>query len=60
MNYRTLPEAEIEKVRETVARGNVPICPVCKHTMAGYANQNGPKRPEAYCEPCHLSIPLWT
>lgn len=56
MNHRLLPKEKLEQ-----AKVNPGECINCGGSTKQLANvsREAPPRPEAYCEKCHLSIPLW-
>lgn len=56
-----LTQTQIDEVRKR-AMSNMSMfatCPICKKTMLVLSTeQSKAGMPEAYCESCHLSIPL--
>jgi hypothetical protein len=63
MNWRKeTTEEQRGAVKLSVERDQPPLCPSCdKPNMKYLCNKNpeAPKRPEVYCDLCHLSVPLF-
>ena len=49
-----------EKILSVLQGQSMAICPECNKPMMLLATKTAqPPKPEAYCEPCHYSIPLF-